>query len=57
MRLLQVKAEAVRREEERAKKLKEEADRKAELQKVRMRIAFLSLPLSLSDAVIHPSHS
>ena len=32
---IQVKADAVRREEERAKRLQEEADRKAELQKVR----------------------
>lgn len=31
---LQVKAEAVRREEERAKKLKAEEDRKAEIQQV-----------------------
>ena len=35
VRCIQVKAEAVRREEERAKRLQEEADRKAELQKVR----------------------
>ena len=35
LRCGQVKAEAVRREEERAKRLQEEAARKAELQKVR----------------------
>jgi hypothetical protein len=37
VRCLQVKAEAVRREQERARKAQAEADRKAELQAVRMR--------------------
>ena len=46
----QVKAEAVRREEERAKRLQEEADRKAELQKVRV---LYPLPLCVRVSVCH----